>query len=494
MMNDARNYAWPVTAISKEDYDTFVSCVRSHEQFQSKTIVVFGAGIRGAEIGVILGSVGYSNIIFTDNNPEKWGGFIDEYPIVSVSQALAMRQEAVYMISVEEGAAIQEQLLNEGLRETIDFFYPRNNLYDRFMHEFKRSIKDEILIMGDCMFEVVSFSNSRKDSLTEIMQDKLGYENVKLLTMHGMGLPAFYHVLKGQIDCGMTPRILVLMLNFETLTGKQHLLPRSQHTKLMRAIWECAPDDEELAYYASLTEERVQNIQAEFFTTNKYSAAANGTNNRGVISDRAARAFFRLNYMFTLDPHMESMQYLRKIMKLADDHRFSLLPFVPPVNYERGTELFGEAFEAAYSSNYKTLESIIESAGFQMLDFISVPERNSQIDRLRMKQPITLAGSKLPIRSALRLKELRVNNDMDSDVKTFVVNTLRELDPELEIDMETDLLGEDILDSLTILFLITELENNYSIQVPLEDLVEDNFKDLNSIERYILSLIKADNR
>ena len=83
---------------------------------------------------------------------------------------------------------------------------------------------------------------------------------------------------------------------------------------------------------------------------------------------------------------------------------------------------------------------------------------------------------------------------MGLDVKTFVVNTLKELDPELEIGMETDLFEENILDSVTILFLITEMENNYSIQVPLEDLVEDNFKTIECIERYVLSLIKADNK
>ena len=110
------------------------------------------------------------------------------------------------------------------------------------------------------------------------MQDKLGYENVKLLTMHGMGLPSFYHVLKAQINCGMQPGIVVVMLNFETLTGKQHLLPRSQHTKLIREICKVSPDpDGQLAAYARLTEERVKNIQAEFFTTNKFSSKKQGS-------------------------------------------------------------------------------------------------------------------------------------------------------------------------------------------------------------------------
>ena len=86
------------------------------------------------------------------------------------------------------------------------------------------------------------------------------------------------------------------MLNFETLTGKQHLLPRSQHTKLMQVVSELAPDpDGELKRYYQLTQERVNNVQTEFFTTDKFSA---GHNYAGMISDSASRVFFKLHYMY----------------------------------------------------------------------------------------------------------------------------------------------------------------------------------------------------
>ena len=179
-MSEVKNYAWPITAISKENYDAIVNCVKkNNDLFRNKKIMIFGAGIRGAEISVILESIGYDRILFTDNNSEKWGGVIDKYPIISVKEALSLSKEALYLVSVEEGDSICCQLIEEGKKENKDFFYPKPDLYERFMREFRRPIKNNILIMGDCMFEVVSFDDENKDSLTEIMQDKLGYENVR---------------------------------------------------------------------------------------------------------------------------------------------------------------------------------------------------------------------------------------------------------------------------------------------------------------------------
>lgn len=366
---EVKNYAWPVTAISKENYGTIVNWAKSNiELIESKEIIIFGAGIRGAEISVILKSIGIENILFTDNNSEKWGGVIDDFPIISLEEALTQKENAIYLISVEEGDSICEQLEKEGLILDKNYFYPRPDLYARFIEEYKRPMKGEILVMGDCMFEVVSFEDSNKDSLTEIMQQNLGKDRVKHLTMHGMSLPGFYHILKGQINCGMIPSVVIVMLNFETLTGKQHLLPRSQHTKLIKAAYELSPDpDGELAAYVKLTEERVKNVQAEFFTSNKFSSKKSN-NAQGVISDNAARVFLKLNYMYKLDTEMESIQYLRKIMKLSEEYHFKLIPFIPPVNYERGRELFGEKFEDRFRDNVNKLRKVIESKEVRLLD------------------------------------------------------------------------------------------------------------------------------
>ena len=60
---------------------------------------------------------------------------------------------------------------------------------------------------------------------------------------------------------------------------------------------------------------------------------------------------------------------------------------------------------------------------------------------------------------------------------------------EIEIDESTLLLEEEVLDSVSMLYLVTELENEYKIQIPLDAVTEDNFKNIDSIVKYVFSLI-----
>ena len=67
--------------------------------------------------------------------------------------------------------------------------------------------------------------------------------------------------------------------------------------------------------------------------------------------------------------------------------------------------------------------------------------------------------------------------------KFFIINK------QIEIDESTLLLEEEVLDSVSMLYLVTELENEYKIQIPLDAVTEDNFKNIDSIVKYVFSLI-----
>ncbi|RKJ44117.1 acyl carrier protein [bacterium 1XD8-76] len=77
----------------------------------------------------------------------------------------------------------------------------------------------------------------------------------------------------------------------------------------------------------------------------------------------------------------------------------------------------------------------------------------------------------------------------DREIQQFITDILMEINEEYEINEVTQLLEEEILDSVSILYLITELESAYEIQIPLEDIVEENFRNLECIEKYVVSLI-----
>lgn len=370
-----KNFAWPITAISRANYETIINWAdKNRGLLEGKQLLIFGAGIRGAEIAVILGTVGIVDILFTDNNPDKWGGYIDNHPIISVKEALNEKEKYVYLVSVEEGESICEQLEQNGLTRDVDYFFPKPDLYDLFMQEYKRPLENGILFLGDCMFEVIAFDDEDKTSISEMLYQDLG-NDMKCLTMHGLSAPGFLHMVRGQINSGMVPRCIVMMLNFETLTGKQHLLPRSQHSYLIRSTCEITPDpDGKMAEYLKVVDERVNNINAEFFTTSKFSSNTN--NNIGKISDSAAKVFFKLNYLYSLDTEMESIECIRSIMQISKEYFIEVIPFVPPVNYERGIELFGEElFETRYQDNLSKLKRIISEGGFELLDLSHICNR-----------------------------------------------------------------------------------------------------------------------
>lgn len=364
-MLEKRNFAWPITAINKYDYLLMERFIDMYRDFlKSKKIIIFGAGIRGTEISIILKDIYHEDILFVDNNKEKWGGYIDDYPIISPEEMLKINTNRVILISTEEYVAIEDQLESYGLVKGKDYFCLHNNQYEMFVDEFALKNDYSTLIMGDCMFEMIAFDDKQKDSLAEIISDKMGSSNVKLLTMHGMNMLGFYHIMVEQCKQINKPKIFVVMINFETLTGKQHLLPRSQHTKLIEMINTMIQNDSsEFSEYKDLTKSRVENVNAEFFTTNKYT-----TNNKGNINEKASKLFLKLNYMYNLDLNIEPVRYFVKIIDFCIENNIKLIPFVPPVNYQLGIELFGDKFEERYSRNLEALKLLISEKGFELLD------------------------------------------------------------------------------------------------------------------------------
>lgn len=364
-MLEKRNFAWPITAINKYDYLLMERFIDMYRDFlKSKKIIIFGAGIRGTEISIILKDIYHEDILFVDNNKEKWGGYIDGYLIISPEEMLKINTNRVILISTEEYVAIEDQLKSYGLVKGADYFCLHNNQYEMFVDEFALKNDYSTLIMGDCMFEMIAFDDKQKDSLAEIISDKMGSSNVKLLTMHGMNMLGFYHIMVEQCKQINKPKIFVVMINFETLTGKQHLLPRSQHTKLIDMINTMIQNDSsEFSEYKDLTKSRVENVNAEFFTTNKYT-----TNNKGNINEKASKLFLKLNYMYNLDLNIEPVRYFVKIIDFCIENNIKLIPFVPPVNYQLGIELFGDKFEERYSRNLEALKLLISEKGFELLD------------------------------------------------------------------------------------------------------------------------------
>jgi len=76
------------------------------------------------------------------------------------------------------------------------------------------------------------------------------------------------------------------------------------------------------------------------------------------------------------------------------------------------------------------------------------------------------------------------------DIEQFVQSVLEEITGEVIEDNGLMLLEKELLDSMSILFLVSEIEDKFEIQIPMEDVVEDNFKNIESIARYVSEKVK----
>lgn len=72
-----------------------------------------------------------------------------------------------------------------------------------------------------------------------------------------------------------------------------------------------------------------------------------------------------------------------------------------------------------------------------------------------------------------------------------ILHILQEINPYMEIETDTKLLEEEILDSMEILLLISELKDKYQIQIPLESLQLEDFQDILSITKFVKKQIEG---
>ena len=72
-----------------------------------------------------------------------------------------------------------------------------------------------------------------------------------------------------------------------------------------------------------------------------------------------------------------------------------------------------------------------------------------------------------------------------------ILHILQEINPYMEIETDTKLLEEEILESMEILLLISELEDKYQIQIPLESLQLEDFQDILSITKLVKKQIEG---
>jgi len=69
-------------------------------------------------------------------------------------------------------------------------------------------------------------------------------------------------------------------------------------------------------------------------------------------------------------------------------------------------------------------------------------------------------------------------------MKDFIIEKIEEL-TFTRVDVQDSLWEEKVLDSITIVELVVEIENEYNLKVPFNEIVTDNFETVERIVNYI---------
>jgi len=78
-----------------------------------------------------------------------------------------------------------------------------------------------------------------------------------------------------------------------------------------------------------------------------------------------------------------------------------------------------------------------------------------------------------------------------SKYEELIISILKEADPyeELHIDENTDLIANEIIDSLMLVFLVTKLEEKIGVEIDASLVTPENFYCLKSIDTLLNKLI-----
>ena len=140
-MEQRTNFAWPSTSINREDYEAFCDWFHKNEKMLRQCqLVIWGAGIRGTIFSLFLKRKNFNDIVFVDGNSEKWGGCVNEFPILSPKELEEQRASSnrVILVATENSADIEKELEEKKYCKGNDYFVIKTGLYDNYVKEFEQ--------------------------------------------------------------------------------------------------------------------------------------------------------------------------------------------------------------------------------------------------------------------------------------------------------------------------------------------------------------------
>ena len=70
-------------------------------------------------------------------------------------------------------------------------------------------------------------------------------------------------------------------------------------------------------------------------------------------------------------------------------------------------------------------------------------------------------------------------------MKEEILKILKEFRPDIQAENREDLVDAGVLDSLDIVNIVAEMESEFDISIPVEEIVPENFNSISAMEKMI---------
>ncbi len=358
-----RNFEFPIVSLNKNDYESVMKWIRQEKELliENVPLYIYGAGIRGNMILVLLKKEGFFVKGFIDGAINKIGGNVGSYPIFSFEEIIDREGSDVrIIISPENSYDIEELLKKSGLREEKNYWVIRNRIYDIFFEDFRSALNAKYIAFGDCFFTDLDIDGLGNKTIGEILSTIVdrGQESLKILSLHGMCMPGFYHLMKILLSKGASPNSVAFIVNVPFCNSIQTKLPQSQHYELFRMIMENMDiTDVEFSEYVDITRHRSKNINGNVFATS-------GKRD----SEHIEKILTKERYMYEFNEDNENIVYMKKMIELLVCHGIKPVPFIPALNYSIAYGWFADEFIERYEAICRRISDIVQSYNVELLD------------------------------------------------------------------------------------------------------------------------------
>lgn len=350
-----------IECIAKECYDNFCKVVKKTKQLRKdKQIVIFGAGIMGMQFAYTLLQLGINDFIFCDNNSEKWDTMLIGK---TIKNPLFIQDIGRYFVflAMENYEQCANQLEMMEYRQGKNWLLLTNSSGNKMLESFEEKNDATRLVLGDCIVSNVSIREDDKTSIGELLNRK---NTVKVLALNGLYMRGYYNILR---LCKRKIKYLkevYILLNVDIMSGRYFLLPKNQHSDIMRELYKKSEfSDEEMTEFLDIIAEREKNTDIlDMSTPNR-----NGSLSTEEIENQR-RIHMKINFLYRISENTESIEYLERILDFCRNDNVKIIFVIMPINYEAGYKYFGDTFKVRYEKIISVLQKYIIKGKGEVLD------------------------------------------------------------------------------------------------------------------------------